>query len=246
MPHAAAPHLTAADRVIGALAFAAGSADVFAFVRFHDVFTSAMTGNTALLGLALGRGHLVAASRSLAALSGFSVGAAGATLIVDSGARLGEATRMTRVLRRLLGAEFGLLLLVALSWTLAPMPVHHTLLYALIITASMAMGVQSVAARLIDVPGIPTVVFTTTLTMIMMALTRMIRQRGARNPRTAPVSGLLTLRQIGAMGLYFGGAAMTGVANFARPPIAVWLAVAAVVVAYHAARGVRDQTSKPR
>ncbi|CAG4910809.1 unnamed protein product [Acidocella sp. C78] len=67
MDHANATFLTAADLTLAALAFVSGSADIFAFLKFHDVFTSAMTGNTALLGLALGQGHILAAQRSLAA-----------------------------------------------------------------------------------------------------------------------------------------------------------------------------------
>jgi hypothetical protein len=47
------------------LGFASGSMDALAFFNLGEVFPSAMTGNTALLGLALGQGDVIAASRPL-------------------------------------------------------------------------------------------------------------------------------------------------------------------------------------
>ncbi|GAA5263623.1 hypothetical protein ACOSOMT5_P0043 [Acidiphilium sp. MT5] len=229
---AGARHLTEADRIVGALAFAAGSADAFAFHRFHDVFTSAMTGNTALLGIALGQGHLIAASRSLAALGGFSAGATLGTFLADLGAKASGAAR----LRRLLVLEFFLLLLVALGWAIAPHPLFHAPLYGLILIGAMAMGLQSVAARTIDLPGIPTVVFTTTLTMIMMGITRAITQRVARSDGPTRAIPPITARQIGAMGLYVGGAAATALVGLLLPLLAAWTALLAVVIALRAAR----------
>ncbi|OYW11995.1 MAG: DUF1275 family protein, partial [Acidiphilium sp. 37-67-22] len=86
MDHANATFLTAADLTLAALAFVSGSADIFAFLKFHDVFTSAMTGNTALLGLALGQGHILAAQRSLAALFGFCCGSIAGTIANEAAA----------------------------------------------------------------------------------------------------------------------------------------------------------------
>ncbi len=233
---AGARHLTEADRIVGALAFAAGSADAFAFHRFHDVFTSAMTGNTALLGIALGHGHLIAASRSLAALAGFSAGATLGTFLADLGTKASGAAR----LRRLLVLELLLLLLVALGWALAPHPLFHAPLYGLILIGAMAMGLQSVAARTIDLPGIPTVVFTTTLTMIMMGLTRAVTHRVARGDGPTRAIPPITARQIGAMGLYVGGAAATALVGLLLPVLAAWTALLAVVIALRVAR---DYTS---
>ncbi len=236
MNKASAPHLTPADRIIDALAFAAGSADAFAFHRFHDVFTSAMTGNTALLGIALGQGHLIAASRSLAALGGFSAGATLGTIIADIGTQASGAAR----LRRLLALEIALLLLVALGWAVFPHPLFHAPLYGLIMIGAMAMGSQSVAARTIDLPGIPTVVFTTTLTMIMMGLTRSLTHRVARADGPTRAIPPITARQIGAMGLYVGGAAATALIGLILPLIAAWPALLAVLLALRAARDFAD------
>src|ERR671918_41811 len=63
------------------LSLASGCTDVLSFLRLGNVFTSAMTGNTALLAIALGQGQLFAAMRSLMALIGFIIGIAVATAL---------------------------------------------------------------------------------------------------------------------------------------------------------------------
>jgi uncharacterized membrane protein YoaK (UPF0700 family) len=63
------------DLALALLAAGSGAADVFAFVRLGHVFTSAMTGNTALFALALAQGHVAAAARSVVAFGGFVAGA---------------------------------------------------------------------------------------------------------------------------------------------------------------------------
>jgi uncharacterized membrane protein YoaK (UPF0700 family) len=228
MDRTAALNLTPSDRIIGALAFAAGTSDVFAFLKFHDVFTSAMTGNMALLGIALGQGHLLEAARSLAALIGFTVGSAVATLLHDTVAT--EAGR----LQRLILLEAICLAGVAVLWAVLAHPVYGAPLFALIVLGAGAMGIQSVAARAIDLPGIPTVVFTTTLTMIMMGLIRAV----------APASGgvkPITWRQIGAMSAYLVGAAVAGLFAEIGPAVMALLPLVAVLVALGSARSVRSR-----
>ena len=69
------------DVGLALLGFASGIMDALAFFNLGEVFPSAMTGNTALLGLALGQGHVVAASRPFVAFVGFLTGAAAAAAI---------------------------------------------------------------------------------------------------------------------------------------------------------------------
>lgn len=52
----------------------AGSIDVIGYLKLGEVFTANMTGNTVLLGIALGRGKSEAAIRSFIALIGFVTG----------------------------------------------------------------------------------------------------------------------------------------------------------------------------
>ena len=56
------------------LTCAAGAVDAISYLGLGHVFTAMMTGNTVLLGLAVGQGHLGAAVRSVVALIGFSLG----------------------------------------------------------------------------------------------------------------------------------------------------------------------------
>jgi uncharacterized membrane protein YbjE (DUF340 family) len=57
---------------------------VLSFVELRDLFASAMTGNTALLALAMSRGDWLAASRSLSALLAFGLGVALGTVMYTS------------------------------------------------------------------------------------------------------------------------------------------------------------------
>jgi uncharacterized membrane protein YoaK (UPF0700 family) len=48
-----------------ALSLASGCTDVLSFLKLGDLFTSAMTGNIALLAISIGRGGVLAASQHL-------------------------------------------------------------------------------------------------------------------------------------------------------------------------------------
>jgi uncharacterized membrane protein YoaK (UPF0700 family) len=50
--------------------------DAISYLGLGHVFTAMMTGNTVLLGLSLGQGHVLAALRSILALVGFAAGVA--------------------------------------------------------------------------------------------------------------------------------------------------------------------------
>src|SRR5207248_2344808 len=58
-----------------------GVTDVTTFLTLENVFTSAMTGNMALLGIALSGGRWTAAAHAFAALVGFTCGAVSGSLL---------------------------------------------------------------------------------------------------------------------------------------------------------------------
>jgi uncharacterized membrane protein YoaK (UPF0700 family) len=64
-----------------ALTFASGATDVASYTRLGNVFTSVMTGNIVLLGLAVARHSLTLASHSLVSIAGYITGVAGGTRI---------------------------------------------------------------------------------------------------------------------------------------------------------------------
>ena len=192
---------TPADLGLALLALASGSSDAVAFLTFGSVFTSAMTGNTALLGIAISRGRLSDAFLGLLALTGFVVGAATAAAVSEYRGDIGLA----RGLRPLFALEAGYLACFALLWTTARHPPEGSAVFALIVLSAAAMGIQSVAARRINAPGINTIVFTTTLVTIIISIT------GAVVRRARPLVGFATLRQIGIFFTYAIGVIIAGV-----------------------------------
>jgi len=135
------------------LSVASGAMDAIAFLGLGGVLTSAMTGNTALLGIAVGRGDVAGAVGSLIALAAFICGIAAAELI--SGRP-----------RRLYALEIALALAFAAIWQWA----FRT--HVLIALSALAMGVQGVAARRTIRFGITTIVFTTPLLRIVRTAVR--------------------------------------------------------------------------
>lgn len=69
------------------LSSAAGSIDALSFIGY-GVFTSAMSGNTVLLGIAVARLHLGPAVYSAVALAGYVLGAFVGTVFGDAGRQL--------------------------------------------------------------------------------------------------------------------------------------------------------------
>jgi len=205
------------------LSLASGCTDVLTFLKLGECFTSAMTGNMALLAVAIGRGQMLAASRSLTALLGFVLGAALATLV---DARAGTQVRSDPHLRRLLLIEIAFLGVCAALWRAGPDPIHGVRLYAVILLSAVSMGFQGVGARRINSDGISTIVFTSVLISIVGSLTRTLFQR-AGSAASAAVSGA----SVGTFAAYCCGAALAGVLVTQYLGWVLWMPVAAVLLA---------------
>ena len=187
-------HFDHRDLTLGLLTFASSATDVIAFLKLQEVFTSAMTGNTALLGLAIGRGHMFAAIHSLIALGGYIGGVALGALV--------HARDKQRELMLILLAEAAFLGLFFVLWSQIGFPTEGIWLAILIACSAIGMGLQSVAARKINLDGIPTVVFTSTLTSIVMTLMH-------ASVRGGNISIFNAKRQSLAFAIYASGAALT-------------------------------------
>ncbi len=226
-------HLDSQDVGLAILGLASGSMDALAFFNLDQVFPSAMTGNTALFGLALGQGHVIAASRPFAAFAGFLTGAAVAAASVDLWL---DELPAPRAVCWLLALEACLLAAFALAWQFIDGPIAGGWLYALVVVASSAMGIQSAAARLGGRSGITTVVFTSTLTTIVTSAT----QAMLRTPRRLPFA---TKRQIGMFLIYGAGAAIAGFLASHRASIACLPFVAVVgAAAFHWRAGQQNRS----
>ena len=198
--HVTQERLTPPDFSLALLALASGSSDAISFLTLGKVFTSAMTGNTALLGIAVGQGRIADALMGFSALMGFAIGVATAAALSESR----SVISLAHGLRPLFALEAAYLGCFALVWTLAPHPAKGGTVFALIILSAAAMGIQSVAARRINAPGISTIVFTSTLVSIITSIT------GAVVRRARPLVGFVTRRQIGIFVSYMIGATIAG------------------------------------
>jgi uncharacterized membrane protein YoaK (UPF0700 family) len=202
------------DVVLALLAFASSLTDVLSFLALSHVFTSGMTGNTALLGLAVGEGQIFAAAHAAFALGGFVLG-------VSCGALLSRPGSHRSGIPGLLGVEALCLAAFCAIWFASDHPTGSAAVYALIALSGTGMGIQTVVARRINVPGIPTVVFTATLTNIVMAATDAIARR-------APLSSD-TKRQIGIFSVYLAGATLAGALASRHMSVLAALPLAAVL-----------------
>ena len=147
------------------LSFASGCVDVLSYLQLGQVFTSAMTGNSVLLGLSIGQGNVSAISRNAAALLSFLVGLLlGAVMLRMHRGKSGRSPAITRAFI----VETILLLGFAGLWQIDDGPASSEwLLYSLIALSAVAMGLQSSIAHHIGVPGMSTTYFTGTLTNIV-------------------------------------------------------------------------------
>ena len=149
------------------MSIASGCMDILSYVLLGQVFTSAMTGNAALLGLGIGQGNLGAMSRSLAAFLAFLSGLLlGALLLRWTRSKSGQLGQVTSALL----LESVLLVGFAWLWHVAAGPSTGGKLYCLVALSAMAMGVQSAVAHRLGVPGITTTYFTGTITTLAIGV----------------------------------------------------------------------------
>jgi uncharacterized membrane protein YoaK (UPF0700 family) len=178
------------------LACAAGYVDALSYIALGRVFTANMTGNTALLGIALVGGEGQAVIQSGLALAGFLVGAALSAWIVNRGQTdvvWPPAVTVALVL------EGAILIAFAVGWRFAsdssPMPSARAVLIAL---SAVAMGVQSAAARRLDVSGIATTYITGTLTSLVTHVAGSLRGAGVIVPKRKPSGPANHMRPTGS------------------------------------------------
>jgi len=207
---------------LASLSFASGCTDVLTFLKLGNVFTSAMTGNTALLAIELGRGNIVAASRALTALLAFALGVALATKVKTSRRLKAPAHRG---FSRLIILELIFLTCCAALWSASPNPVAGDTVYAVILLSALSMGVQAVAAGSIS-PGINTVVFTSALVRIVMSVTGALSRSEEDSPLLAAIEGHLQ-----AFASYGFGALLAATLVWRFPYALIWVPGAAVLFA---------------
>jgi uncharacterized membrane protein YoaK (UPF0700 family) len=152
------------DWLLIGLTLVAGCVDGLSYLGLGRVFTANMTGNSVLLGLAIGQTQSIQVVHSAVALGGFALGVLlGARLVGPGPERIVWSPRVTLAL----GVELVLLAGFALGWWAAGADPAGLQLDALIAVSAAAMGVQSAAARRLAVSGVATTYVTGTLTGLM-------------------------------------------------------------------------------
>ncbi len=146
--------------------------DAISFLAF-GVFTSAVSGSTVVLGIAIAQQAWQWGANAGAAFVAYFLGAAASSCLTPDGAPV------HRTLRLQLGAQVVLLAALCILW-MSHEPTlrqHPGVRFALIILAGLAMGAQATTAQSLRVSGIITVVFTGTLTAIAKAVAERVRGR---------------------------------------------------------------------
>jgi uncharacterized membrane protein YoaK (UPF0700 family) len=155
-----------------ALTFGSGASDVASFTRLGNVFTSVMTGNIVLWGLAAARGSLTLASHTAVAIGGYIVGVAIGTWVAR-GARAAfsdqDGVLSAHVIWVLLG-ELTLLAGFAAGWEISGATPAGWAQFCLLATLAAAMGMQSSAVKDMGLTEVSTTYLTGTLTGLVSSL----------------------------------------------------------------------------
>lgn len=156
------------DRLVVLLAMLSGVTDAIGFVGLGSAFTSVMTGNMVLIGVAVGSGDRTALALTLAAIAGYVVGVGIGTRVAGEPTP-GDDPWPPAVSRALL-VELALLTACAGGWWMHGGHPPETWFSVLLATNSMALGVQSSAILRFGVSGLSTTYLTGTLTTLVTRL----------------------------------------------------------------------------
>jgi uncharacterized membrane protein YoaK (UPF0700 family) len=192
------------------LTTAAGYVDAVSYLALGRVFTANMTGNTVLLGLSIVQGDADGTGRAALALGGFLLGGA-------IGAAIAYRLRHEHGWPR--GVTLALILEVVLLAALAS--ARSASVPLRIALAAVAMGIQSAAARRLDILGVATTFVTGTLTSLISLI--------VRHGVLPSASGHGKRFLAAVWGVYVAGAMAAGAAIQLAPAFA--LLVPAVLVA---------------
>jgi uncharacterized membrane protein YoaK (UPF0700 family) len=169
-------------RVVLLLGGSAGYLDAVGYLTL-GIFTANMTGNTVLLGIAIGQGNWPAMVRVLLALVAF-VGGAAAGALVLRGRQMGSA----------FGLEAVCLAVGVAAWLHLRQPYPGRVIpdptaFPLIALLSAAMGAQSAAVRRVGEQRISTTYVTGTLTSLAVDTVSGILARREGTPRPPDPAG---------------------------------------------------------
>ncbi len=168
-----------------ALTFGSGATDVASFTRLGGVFTSVMTGNIVLAGLAVAQRSLSLAGHTAVSIAGYIVGVAGGTWIAhgfkaaspikpagdegDGGGGV-RASVLPAHVNWTLFAELILLGGLTIGWEITGARPAGWAQYCLLAVTAAAMGMQAAAVKEMGLTDVSTTFLTGTLTALVSSL----------------------------------------------------------------------------
>ena len=161
-----------------ALTFGSGAMDVASFTRLGGVFTSVMTGNIVLGGLAIAQRSLSLAGHTAVSIVGYIAGVAGGTWIAHSFKAAkpaddeGPASVLPAHVNWALFAELVLLAALTIGWEITGASPAGWAQFCLLAVAAAAMGVQASAVSEMGLTNVSTTFLTGTLTALVSSLVR--------------------------------------------------------------------------
>jgi uncharacterized membrane protein YoaK (UPF0700 family) len=206
------------------LTFASGASDVASFTRLGGVFTSVMTGNMTVFGLALARRSASLAAHTGVAFAGYVAG-------VVLGTRIGwhfARRRPDRVAAKAPGGdwppqmtltmlvEVALIAGVVIGWELSGSRPAGVTQFVILAMSACAMGIQSAAVNQMGLGNVSTTFLTGTLTGLVTAITTPDRKRGGLRRPSVLLLGLVA------------GAVLAGVLLYSAPDVVPLLTLAGV------------------
>jgi uncharacterized membrane protein YoaK (UPF0700 family) len=161
------PHETRyRDVLVVVLTLCTGALDAVCFLRLGKVFSSVITGNLALLGIAVGEKNGGLAANGGLTLAGYAAGVVLGTLFAGTAER-GQPVWPRRV-SVTLAVELGILVVFSAGWLVWSSHRGTATRMVLLVLAAAAMGVQTAAVRRLG--QMSTTYLTSTLTGLFAAL----------------------------------------------------------------------------
>ncbi|OPH47274.1 hypothetical protein BC351_12310 [Paenibacillus ferrarius] len=200
------------------LCLTSGIVDVIGYLGLGHIFTANMTGNIVMLGLAIGHVQGLAVLRTLTALLGFIMGnALGASIIRKKKVNSPWPPTLTIIL----GIE---LLLFILFKIISGPTASDSTIYLLIALLSIAMGMQTTAARSLAIAGISTTVLTNNLANVVEDVTDILRKWRTLgiHPKHLAMDSIL---RAAAIVLYGLGAVLAAFVEQQFPFTVIWIPV---------------------
>ncbi len=156
------------NHLVVLLALVSGVTDATGFLALGGAFTSVMTGNMVLLGVAVGSADASLVGLLLSAFGGYVVGAGVGTRL--AGTARADDEIWPAAVTRALGLELGLFAIFAVAWWLLGSDPSTAWAAPLLALTAMALGLQSSAILRFGVPGLSTTYLTGTLTTVVVRL----------------------------------------------------------------------------